>query len=76
MILGLYHLQESVKLTPSRNKVLDVDELLVDLNLDLNELFKSTFGEPIIDTSLSFEETMERFFEDISRRKQADVVKK
>ena len=33
---------------------------IIDLNMDLNELFRD-FGEPIIDTSLSLEETMERF---------------
>ena len=40
----------------------------VDLNMDLNELFRETFGEPIIDMSLSFEETMERFLKDLSGR--------
>jgi len=45
---------------------------IIDVNMDLNELFRETFGEPIIDTSLSIEETMERFFEDLSRHKRDD----
>ena len=59
-----------------KNKVIDIDDFLIDVNLDMNELFKRTFGEPIIDTSLSFEETMERFLEGLSRNKQAHAVKK
>ena len=35
---------------------------IIDLNMDLNESFREFgLGEPIIDTSLSLEETMERF---------------
>ena len=37
--------------------------------MDLNQLVRDTFGEPIIDTSLSFEETMESFLKDLSCRK-------
>ena len=40
---------------------------IIDLNTDLNDSFRKTFGlgEPIIDTSLSFEETMESFLKDL-----------
>ena len=48
----------------------------IDVNMDLNDLFKSTFGEPIIDVNETLEETMKRFFEDLSRRKQARPMKK
>ena len=41
-------------------KALENKKSIIDLNMDLNELFRE-FGEPIIDTSLSFEESMERF---------------
>ena len=41
---------------------------IFDLNIDLNELFRETFGEPIIDLGLSFEETMERFLEDLKKK--------
>ena len=35
---------------------------IIDLNMDLNESFREFgLGEPIIDISLSLEETMERF---------------
>ena len=38
------------------------NQSIIDLNLDLNETFREFgLGEPIIDTSLSLEETMERF---------------
>ena len=36
---------------------------IIDLNMDLNELFRETFGEPILEMSLSFEQTMESFLE-------------
>ncbi len=42
---------------------------IIDLDMDLNELVRETFGEPIIDTSVSLEETMERFLKDLSGRK-------
>ena len=48
---------------------------IIDLNMDLNELFRD-FGEPIIDMSLSFEETMENFLKDLSRRKWHCAVPK
>ena len=41
---------------------LENNKSIIDLNMDLNELFREFgLGEPIIDTSLSLEETMERF---------------
>ena len=40
----------------------ETNKPIIDLNMDLNELFREFgLGEPIIDTSLSLEETMERF---------------
>lgn len=61
-----------------KNKVIDIDDMLIDFNLDMNELAKRTFGKsPIFDVNEPIEETMERFFEDLSRRsKQARIVKK
>lgn len=41
-----------------------------DTNIDLNELFKSTFGEPIIDLDLSLEETFDKLFEDLPAYRQ------
>ena len=45
------------------------NKLIIDLNKDLNESFRD-FAEPIIDTSLSLEETMERFLKDLSSRRK------
>ena len=47
-------------------KALENKKSIIDLNMDLNELFRDFgLGEPIIDTSLSLEETMERFLKDL-----------
>ena len=50
------------------------DDLTDLFDLDIDELFKRVIGKPIIDVNLSLEETMERFLEDLSRRKGADGV--
>ena len=42
------------------NKNNNNNKSIIDLNKDLNESFRE-FADPIIDTSLSLEETMERF---------------
>ena len=47
--------------------ILENNKSIIDLNMDLNESFRE-FGEPIIDTSLSLEESMERFLKDLSGR--------
>ena len=50
---------------------------IIDLNMDLNELIREFgLGEPILDISLSFEETMERFLKDLSGRKWHSAVPK
>ena len=54
-------LEENIQLENNNNKP------IIDLNMDLNELFRE-FAEPIIDTSLSLEETMERFLKTLSGR--------
>jgi hypothetical protein len=38
--------------------------------MSLNELFKSTFGEPIIDTDLTLEEQFNKLFEDLPKYRQ------
>jgi hypothetical protein len=43
----------------------------IDVNMDLNDLFKSTFGEPIIDVDETMEETMARFFNQELPRNQS-----
>jgi hypothetical protein len=45
-----------------RNKPSDDDSFADLLDLDLDELFKRKFGEPIIDVNESLEDTMKRFF--------------
>ena len=47
---------------------LENNKSMIDQNMDLNELFRE-FADPIIDTSLSFEESMERFLKHLSGRK-------
>ena len=57
---------------------LEKKKSIIDLNMDLNELIRETFGlgEPILDMSLSFEQSMERFLKDLSGRKRDQAVRK
>lgn len=49
---------------------LDID---LNVNMDLNELFKSTFGDPIIDVTESLEVTIGRLFKKDIREGQEDI---